>query len=148
MLCYWIPAPEVPGVPAKVRLESSLKNFERHFFYRPSGEGAVEQLNISVMSNFIRQNPQYTMAAIERGVYIIGMKDQFNIHDLKQNLMEDHVQYVTPLLNPTLLPVYKQTPCLLCSSKHHEMFTKKSGRCDPACSPCLWRCRHHACSAL
>jgi len=47
-----------------------------------------------VKRNFVSQSPQYTIAALRDGVYIIGTKDQFNIHDLKLNSMEKRVQYV------------------------------------------------------
>lgn len=62
-----------------------------------SGEAlasSVEQLFIKVKVNLIRQNPQYSIAALKQGIYIIGMKDQFNIHDLKINPLNDHIQYV------------------------------------------------------
>ena len=32
--------------------------------------------------NHISQSPLYTLGAIRKGVYVIGMKDQFNVHDL------------------------------------------------------------------
>ena len=44
-----------------------------------------------VKSNFIRQNPQYTLAAIQKGVYVIGMKDQFNEFDLMAHPIADQV---------------------------------------------------------
>lgn len=52
------------------------------------------KLNVEVLVNCVRQNPQYTLAALRRGVYIIGMKDQFNVHDLPSTPLHDHVQYV------------------------------------------------------
>jgi hypothetical protein len=54
----------------------------------------VRRLGIKVKHNFIRQNPQYSLAALQRGVYVIGMKDQFNIHDLHAHPMRDQVQYI------------------------------------------------------
>ena len=58
-----------------------------------------------VSVNHIGQSPLYTLAALRRGVYVIGMKDQFNIHDLRQceaaqsaspgNPMASHIAYVT-----------------------------------------------------
>ena len=51
--------------------------------------------------NCIRQNPQYTLAAIREGVYVIGMKDQFNQFDLAANPIADQVD---PLLQP--LPAF------------------------------------------
>jgi len=54
-----------------------------------------EKISFDVERNFVRQNPQYTIAALETGVYIIGMKDQFNIHDLQINPLRRHIQYIT-----------------------------------------------------
>ena len=59
-----------------------------------SSHDAVQQLKLRVRLNQIRQNPQYTLAALQRGVYVIGMKDQFNIHDLQMNPLQDQIQYV------------------------------------------------------
>jgi hypothetical protein len=57
-------------------------------------EDAVQQLKVKVQVNHIRQNPQYTLAALQEGVYVIGMKDQFNIHDLPGHPLHGHVQYI------------------------------------------------------
>jgi hypothetical protein len=60
-----------------------------------AGEGdAVQQLDLRVLTQYIRQNPLYTIAGLERGVYVIGMKDQFNIHDLGSHLYHERVQYI------------------------------------------------------
>ena len=53
-----------------------------------------EELTMQVEFNEVRQNPAYTLAAISEGVYIIGMKDQFNASDLNQHYLHDRVQYV------------------------------------------------------
>ena len=45
-------------------------------------------------TNFVRQNPQYTLAALEPGVYVIGMKDQFNLFDLQMQRLRQHTQYI------------------------------------------------------
>lgn len=45
--------------------------------------------------NHICQNPQYTLAAIAPGIYIIGMKDQFNVHDLPSHPMQSRIQFVS-----------------------------------------------------
>jgi len=57
-------------------------------------DDAMQKLRIKVRANHIRQNPQYTLAALQEGIYIIGMKDQFNIHDLQGHSMRQHVEYV------------------------------------------------------
>eukprot|EP01043_Picozoa_sp_COSAG02_P023854 COSAG02_NODE_1285_length_13457_cov_11.145606_5_plen_68_part_00 len=44
-----------------------------------------------VKNNCIRQNPQYTLAGIREGVYVIGMKDQFNEFDLVAHPIADQV---------------------------------------------------------
>ena len=58
-----------------------------------AGKG-TPHLNLKVLVNHIRQNPQYTLAGLSEGVYVIGMKDQFNIHDLHDHPIREHVQYV------------------------------------------------------
>ncbi|VEU36572.1 unnamed protein product [Pseudo-nitzschia multistriata] len=55
-------------------------------------EGELYQ--IDVKTNFVGPSPQYTIAALRQGVYVIGMKDQFNVHDIETNLMQKRVQYV------------------------------------------------------
>ena len=54
----------------------------------------MEELQIHVLENFIRQNPQYSLAALRKGVYVIGMKDQFNVHDLARLPLKPHISYV------------------------------------------------------
>uniref|UniRef100_A0A7S4AAQ7 Uncharacterized protein n=1 Tax=Pseudo-nitzschia australis TaxID=44445 RepID=A0A7S4AAQ7_9STRA len=53
-----------------------------------------DQYGIDVKSNFVGQSPQYTIVALRQGVYVIGMKDQFNVHDLETNIMRKRVQYI------------------------------------------------------
>jgi hypothetical protein len=59
-----------------------------------SGGGAPDELGIRVVTNHIRQNPQYSMAALQQGVYVVGMKDQFNIHDMAGHPLRDEVEYI------------------------------------------------------
>ena len=54
----------------------------------------LDQLGIKVIKNKVGQNAKYTLAAIKEGVYIIGMKDQFNIHDLKSQPLHRRVQHI------------------------------------------------------
>ena len=56
--------------------------------------GTQQQLDARVLINLVRQNPQYTLAAIRPGVYLIGMKDQFNVYDLPSHPMAAHIQYI------------------------------------------------------
>ena len=39
-------------------------------------------LGACVLESNVRQNPLYTLAALREGSYMIGMKNQFNAHDL------------------------------------------------------------------
>jgi hypothetical protein len=43
--------------------------------------------------NAIRQNPQFSLVGIQRGVYVIGMKDQFNVHDRDTHPLSSKLQY-------------------------------------------------------
>ena len=54
----------------------------------------LDRLDIEILVHHIRQSPQYTLAALEKGVYLIGMKDQFNVHDRQHHPMEQDVQYI------------------------------------------------------
>jgi len=56
--------------------------------------GSNEKCELDVKTNFVGQSPQYTIAALREGVYVIGMKDQFNIHDLDLSVMKKRVQYI------------------------------------------------------
>jgi hypothetical protein len=47
-----------------------------------------------VLVNYVRHNPQYTLAALQEGVYVIGMRDQFNVHDMQQSPLNDCIQHV------------------------------------------------------
>merc|ERR1712187_545030 len=53
-----------------------------------------QTLDVRVLINYIRMNPQYTLAALQKGVYMIGMKDQFNIHDMQNHPLSNNIQYV------------------------------------------------------
>lgn len=53
-----------------------------------------EGLKVKVHWNYVRQSPQYTIAALERGIYIIGTKDQFNSWDIVTSPVCENVLYV------------------------------------------------------
>jgi hypothetical protein len=55
---------------------------------------AVQELRVQMNINHIRQSPQYSIAALSKGVYAIGMKDQFNTHDVRTHPLADSVQYI------------------------------------------------------
>jgi len=55
---------------------------------------AQEELDIRVQVNQVRQSPQYTLAALQEGIYVIGMKDQFNVHDLAGHPLHGRILYV------------------------------------------------------
>ena len=60
-----------------------------------SGNNSTDNgCHVNVSTNFVRQSPQYTIAALRQGVYIIGMKNQFNVHDLEKSTMRKRIQYV------------------------------------------------------
>merc|ERR1719152_404571 len=44
--------------------------------------------------NQVKQSPQYSLGAIREGVYVIGMKEQFNIHDIAQHPLQPHLRYI------------------------------------------------------
>lgn len=52
------------------------------------------ECQVNVKTNFVSQGPQYTIAALRQGVYVIGMKNQFNVHDLETSVMRKRVQYI------------------------------------------------------
>ena len=52
------------------------------------------QLEMKVTRCLVRQNPQYTIAALKQGAYIIGMKDQFNKYDVSHHPLRDHIEYI------------------------------------------------------
>jgi len=58
------------------------------------GVAQGRQIRFKVKMNKVRQSPQYTIAALRPGVFLIGMKDQFNIHDLQNHPMRKDIQYV------------------------------------------------------
>lgn len=58
-----------------------------------NGQQSVQD-SIQVNINHVRQNPQYTIAAIEPGIYVIGMKDQFNSFDLRMQRLRKDVHYI------------------------------------------------------
>jgi hypothetical protein len=55
-------------------------------------ESESQMFHTETKLNGIRQNPQYSLVGIQPGVYIIGMKDQFNIHDMQTHPLRDHMQ--------------------------------------------------------
>ena len=58
-----------------------------------NGQQSIQD-SIQVNINHVRQNPQYTIAAIEPGIYVIGMKDQFNSFDLRMQRLRKDVHYI------------------------------------------------------
>eukprot|EP01094_Clydonella_sp_ATCC50884_P018479 TRINITY_DN341_c0_g1_i1.p1 TRINITY_DN341_c0_g1~~TRINITY_DN341_c0_g1_i1.p1 ORF type:complete len:2401 (-),score=1116.71 TRINITY_DN341_c0_g1_i1:178-7182(-) len=54
---------------------------------------AMSQLSIDIHTNYIRQNPQYSLVGLSKGVYVIGMKDQFNKYDLPASPLHEYAQY-------------------------------------------------------
>ena len=76
----------------KVEFADQQKN---SISWAANGDGCEEQrLHVKVLANNIRQTPLYSIAAIREGVYVIGMKDQFNIHDMQSNPIAPKIEYV------------------------------------------------------
>jgi len=46
-----------------------------------------------VIFSYVKQHPQYTLVGIQPGVYVIGMKDQFNLHDCEAHPLHEILQY-------------------------------------------------------
>eukprot|EP00485_Elphidium_margaritaceum_P005758 CAMPEP_0202689122 /NCGR_PEP_ID=MMETSP1385-20130828/4467_1 /ASSEMBLY_ACC=CAM_ASM_000861 /TAXON_ID=933848 /ORGANISM="Elphidium margaritaceum" /LENGTH=246 /DNA_ID=CAMNT_0049344215 /DNA_START=42 /DNA_END=782 /DNA_ORIENTATION=+ len=60
-----------------------------------SSNEPTASLRIRVLLNHVRQNPLYTIGAISTGVYVIGMKDQFNSYELSSSSMfGEQIKYV------------------------------------------------------
>ena len=60
----------------------------------PPGEMSGAFVGCKSRKHFVRQNPAYALAALEPGVYVIGMKDQFNAHDLARSPLAESVRFV------------------------------------------------------
>lgn len=79
------------------------KKFDERLFIEAVKEAVVaedddsqaNELDFEVHLNHIRQCPQFTLAGIRKGVYVIGMKEQFNKFDIQSSPLFDHVQYVS-----------------------------------------------------
>ena len=55
----------------------------------------LSKLQIRLLRNFVSgSQPQYTFAGLAEGVYLIGMKDQFNIYDIPGNTFGPRIQFV------------------------------------------------------
>jgi hypothetical protein len=62
-----------------------------------AGQDAASEgsdLDFEIVLNNIRQSPHYSLAGVRKGVYVIGMKDQFNIHDMQQHPLRDDIEYI------------------------------------------------------
>jgi hypothetical protein len=66
-------------------------------------EDACTRLEVEVLINFVKQSSQYTLAALQEGIYLIGMKDQFNAHDLPMHPLAKDVQYISDEMGFILL---------------------------------------------
>jgi hypothetical protein len=55
----------------------------------------ISEFHTEVKFSCIRQHPQYCLVGIQPGVYIIGMKDQFNIFDCVSHSLKDKFQYAS-----------------------------------------------------
>lgn len=55
----------------------------------------ISEFNSEVKFSCIRQHAQFCLVGIQPGVYIIGMKDQFNIFDCAAHHLKHHYQYAS-----------------------------------------------------
>ena len=81
-----------------------------------------DQLAIKVVTNFIRQSPQYTLAVLQPGVYLIGMKDQFNTYDLVSHPLHHQIQFIADENGFILLDRKQQQdgkPSIECFGAYH-----------------------------
>ena len=58
-----------------------------------NGADTNKKFHAEIKLRGIKQNPQFSLVGIQPGVYIIGMKDQFNIHDRDNHPMSGMLQY-------------------------------------------------------
>lgn len=83
------PGPELAHAQAGASVDPAPRSPRRS-----NNSDAAQQLEIKVRVNHVRQSPQFTLAAISEGVYLLGMKDQFNAYDLPAHPLADRIQYV------------------------------------------------------
>lgn len=86
-------------------LEKAQKDYEANVSNQKDqdSEDTGNESKLDVTANYVRQAPQYTIAALRQGVYVIGMKNQFNVHDMEKNVMRKRVQYVMDEMGFVLL---------------------------------------------
>lgn len=58
-----------------------------------TGGGSPGKFHSEIKLQYIKQNPQFSLVGVQPGVYIIGMKDQFNIHDRETHPLGSKLQY-------------------------------------------------------
>lgn len=51
------------------------------------------KFSTKIKRSAIRQNPHFSLVGVQEGIYIIGMKDQFNIHDAKNHPLSAELQF-------------------------------------------------------
>jgi hypothetical protein len=57
-------------------------------------DDAGASMNVKVEANLLRQNPQYSLLALRKGVYLIGTKDQFNSFEVSTSPLAQDARYV------------------------------------------------------
>lgn len=97
------------AIEDREEISRAYKGFWRHAVLAPdepmvedddnrmaSADDPILKLGIRLLENKIRQNPEYTLAGLKEGAYLIGMKDQFNSHDIPRlpEELRDRIQYV------------------------------------------------------
>lgn len=62
----------------------------------------ISEFHSEVKFSCVRQHPHYTLVGIQPGVYVIGMKDQFNIFDCVTHPLKNYFQYAIDDIGFTL----------------------------------------------
>lgn len=62
--------------------------------YTGTDNSTKDLFDIQVPVNYVTQHPLYTVAGLQEGVYVIGMKDQFNRFEVQDHPLFEKIQYV------------------------------------------------------
>ena len=94
--------PQYVNEALRSAVKSGLRQADvRGWFWKciESGDAQEEEdagvaMNVNIEANLLRQNPQYSLLALRRGVYLIGTKDQFNSFEVSTSPLAQDARYV------------------------------------------------------
>jgi len=90
--------PEYVDDACRSAVTAGRKADVRSWFWHCVGDAEDEDdagaMNVCVETNLLRQNPQYSLCAVRKGVYVIGTKDQFNGFEVAQAPLGADTRYV------------------------------------------------------